>query len=139
MKRAENWPTLLCTYIDERRDIPFTWGSNDCCLFAADWVRLATDLDPASDLRGKYNSAMGARRITKKRGGVAETVARALVPLGFREIALPLASRGALIVRDSGDGDCAGIVLGRESAFVGRDGLRFINTQLQADARAWRI
>jgi hypothetical protein len=66
-------------------------------------------------------------------------VARALTTLGFREVALSLATRGDIIVRDSGDGDCAGVVLGKQSAFVGRDGLRFIQTNLQADARAWRI
>jgi hypothetical protein len=139
MKRAENWPTLLTAYIEERREVPFTWGRADCCLFAADWVRLATDLDPAADLRGKYDSALGARRIIKRRGGLAAMVARALIPLGFREVALSLATRGDIIVRDSGDGDCAGVVLGKQSAFVGRDGLRFIQTNLQADARAWRI
>jgi hypothetical protein len=139
MKRAENWPTLLTAYIEERREVPFTWGKADCCLFAADWVRLATDLDPAADLRGKYDSALGARRIIKRRGGLAAMVARALTPLSFREVALSLATRGDIIVRDSGDGDCAGVVLGKQSAFVGRDGLRFIQTNLQADARAWRI
>jgi hypothetical protein len=90
-------------------------------------------------LRGKYDSALGARRIIKRRGGLAAMVARALTRLGFREVALSLAARGDIIVRDSGDGDCAGVVLGKQSAFVGRDGLRFIQTNLQADARAWRI
>jgi hypothetical protein len=131
MNRVENWPKLLAAFIDERREVPFTWGKADCCLFAADWVRLATDLDPAADLRGKYDSGLGARRIIKRSGGLGAMVARALLPLGFREVALSLAGRGDVIVRDSGDGDCAGVVLG--------DGLSFINTQLQADARIWRI
>jgi hypothetical protein len=139
MKRAENWPTLLAAYIEERRDAPFTWGKADCCLFAADWVRLATDLDPAADLRGKYDSALGARRIIKRRGGLAAMVARALTPLGFREVALSLATRGDIIVRDSGDGDCAGVVLGKESAFVTQNGLSFVPTKSKADARAWKI
>ena len=139
MNRVANWTTLLAAYIDERRDVPFTWGKADCCLFAADWVRLATDLDPAADLRGKYDSALGAGRIIKQRGGLGVMVACALIPLGFREVAISLANRGDIIVRDSGDGDCAGVVLGKESAFVGRDGLRFIPTKLQVDARAWRI
>lgn len=139
MKRVENWPTLLSAFIEERREVPFTWGKADCCLFAADWVRLATDLDPAADLRGKYDCALGARRIIKQRGGLAAMVAQALIPFGFREVALSLATRGDIIVRDSGDGDCAGVVLGKESAFVAGAGLRFIQTKLQADARAWRI
>jgi hypothetical protein len=139
MNRAANWPKLLAEFIDDRRDVPFAWGKADCCLFAADWVRLATDLDPAADLRGKYNSGLGARRIIKRSGGLDVMVARALLPLGFREVALSLAGRGDIIVRDSGDGDCAGVVMGAQSAFVGRDGLSFINTHLQTDARIWRI
>jgi hypothetical protein len=139
MRRVQNWPLLLAAFIEERREVPFTWGKADCCLFAADWVRLATDLDPAADLRGKYNSAGGARHMLKQHGGLAAIVARALLPLGFREVALSLAGRGDVIVRDSGDGDCAGVVLGAQSAFVGADGLQFIHTRLQADARIWRI
>lgn len=139
MNRAANWPKLLAAFIDERREIPFAWGKADCCLFAADWVRLATDLDPAADLRGKYGSRLGARRIIKRHGGLGVMVAHALLPLGFREVALSLAGRGDIIVRDSGDGDCAGVVLGAQSAFVGADGLQFIQTRLQADARIWRI
>jgi hypothetical protein len=139
MKRAENWPTLLTAYIEERREVPFTWGKADCCLFAADWVRLATDLDPAADLRGKYDSALGARRIIKRRGGLAAMVARALTTLGFREVALSLATRGDIIVRDSDNGYCAGVVLGKESAFVTQNGLSFVPTKSKADARAWKI
>ena len=139
MKRVENWPTLLAAFIEERRDVPFTWGKADCCLFAADWVRLATDLDPAADLRGKYNSALGALRIIEDHDGLATLVARALIPLGSREVAISLACRGDIIVRDSENGYCAGVVLGKESAFVTQNGLSFVPTKSKADARAWKI
>jgi hypothetical protein len=49
------------------------------------------------------------------------------------------ATAGDLIVRDSGDGDCIGIVLGAQSAFVAKHGLEFLPTGLQADARFWKL
>ena len=137
--RFDNWPEALAAYIDRKRNEPFEWGVNDCCLFGADWIQICTGLDPAFDLRGKYNSALGAKRIIDKSGGLSVMVASALIPLGFKEVALSIASRGDILVRDSGQGDCAGIVIGSESCFVSREGLRFIPTKLQADARAWRI
>jgi hypothetical protein len=137
--RRDNWPDLLAQFIEQRRNVPFKWGKVDCCLFAADWVLLATNLDPASNLRGKYDSALGARRIIKRNGGLDAMVANALISFGFRQVDLLIAGRGDIIVRDSGNGDCAGVVLGLQSAFVGGDGLKFLNTQLQADSRIWRI
>jgi len=32
--RRDNWPDLLAAYIKAKRNEPFAWGSNDCCLFA---------------------------------------------------------------------------------------------------------
>lgn len=50
--------------------MPFAWGSNDCCLFAADCVKAVTGRDPAADLRGAYSDAAGAARMLAKLGGV---------------------------------------------------------------------
>ena len=59
MTRADNWRTLLADFIESRRERPFVWGQHDCCLFAADWVALATGQDPAETHRGKYDSVHG--------------------------------------------------------------------------------
>jgi hypothetical protein len=139
MSRYPNWPDLLAAFIEARRSRPFVWGAHDCCLFAADWVAMATGKDPAADLRGTYATALGAKRITDDAGGLAKLVESALVAHGFAPVTATLAMRGDLIVRDSGDGDCVGIVLGAQSAFVGADGLEFVSTFAQTDARFWKI
>jgi hypothetical protein len=138
MSRVDNWRTLLAQFIDERRDRAFEWGSHDCCLFAADWIKTATGYDLADGFRGRYNSALGAHRLTASLGGLVPFVAHCL-----KEVARPTcasqATAGDLIVRDSGDGDCIGIVLGAQSAFVAKHGLEFLPTGLQADARFWKL
>jgi hypothetical protein len=139
MKRAANWPTLLTAFIEERRDVPFAWGRADCCLFAADWVRLATDLDPAADLRGKYDSAASGMRLLRKLGGVCGILLDARKSCGIVEVETARCSRGDLIVADTGRGNAIGIYLGHCSAFVGRDGLIFAPVAMLNGARCWRI
>jgi hypothetical protein len=68
--RRDNWPDLLSVYIEEKRSEPFAWGSNDCCLFAADWVQIATGHDIAAQWRGSYTTALGARRALDEGGGI---------------------------------------------------------------------
>ncbi len=137
--RFPNWPDLLAGFIEARRSRPFEWGANDCCLFAADWVALATGKDPAADLRGTYSTALSAQRIVADAGGLAQLVEAALHRHGFSPVVATLAARGDLIVRDSGQGDCVGVVLGAQSAFVGAEGLAFAATNEQTDSRFWKI
>jgi hypothetical protein len=137
--RFPNWPDLLAGFIEARRSRPFEWGVNDCCLFAADWVALATGKDPAAELRGTYSTALSAQRIVADAGSLAQLVEEALVRDGFTPVVATLAMRGDLIVRDSGQGDCVGVVLGAQSAFVAAEGLAFAPTYQQTDSRFWKI
>lgn len=43
---------------------PFVWGSCDCCLLLADWVRLRSGRDPAAHLRHTYSDAGSCQRVT---------------------------------------------------------------------------
>jgi hypothetical protein len=137
--RFPNWPDLLAGFIEARRSRPFEWGANDCCLFAADWITLATGKDPASELRGKYSTALEAHRYIAAAGGLVALVEEALTRNGFSKIDASLVGRGDLIIRDGGDGDCVGISIGSHAAFVGTDGLRFVPIIDQVDACFWKI
>ena len=68
MKKAIDWPTRLAEFLLEKRHEPFKWGVNDCCLFAADAIMAMGGDDVAHDVRGRYKSAIGARRIMKGLG-----------------------------------------------------------------------
>lgn len=134
MKRADNWPTLLTRFIEERRAMPFAWGSNDCCLFAADWILQATGCDIAERFRGHYNSALGAHRFVAEGGGVENLIANA----GAKRLPASFAQRGDLVSMDNGDGVALGVCVGHLSAFVGKNGLQFFSHANPA-ANCWRF
>lgn len=66
--RVRDWSTRLIALLQERRLMPFEWGKNDCCLFAADAYMALCDKDVASDFRGRYSTELGAYRALKKAG-----------------------------------------------------------------------
>lgn len=139
--RRQDWPSRLFAFIEQRRHMPFTWGSHDCCLFACDGIRSQTGLDPAAKLfRGRYRDAAGAVRLVRKHGGIeaiAESVCRAH---GFEELASPLlAQRGDVVLVEVEDGmkHAVGLCLGAECAFAGTDGL--VMRGVAECCRAWRV
>jgi hypothetical protein len=137
--RRDNWPNLLAQFIEQRREQPFAWGSNDCCLFGADWIQLCTGLDPAAVLRGTYDSALSGMRVLKNHGGLIGTIQTHMEPLGFNAIAQGLAARGDIAVRDCGNGDTMSIVIGSKIAYVGQDGLLFADLNDGVETRFWKI
>jgi len=68
--RKIDWQGLLDGFFTERRNMPFSYGSQDCALFACDAIQVMTAVDIAHEFRGEYRtrkSAMeAARRITGK-------------------------------------------------------------------------
>lgn len=60
MKRNKNWRDKLVETLDEKASLEFTWGQNDCALFASDLMESMTGVDPAGWFRGKYDTELGA-------------------------------------------------------------------------------
>lgn len=140
MTRVETWPDLLIAYVEERRNVPFSWGSNDCCLFAADWVLRATNVDPAQSIRGTYDSALSAARVLDSLGGIVGVVRSLAEPLGAEPVALGFAKRGDLIVAEIEGKDSLGVVVGGGAvAFVGESGLVFLPKRSLPNPRCWAI
>lgn len=91
--------------------IPFEWGTQDCCLFAASAVEAMTGTDIAAEFRGKYTTKLGAwRAISKITGGttVGDAVAYCAEKHGLVEYTNPLmAKRGDLVlIENAGDLIC---------------------------------
>ena len=63
-----------------RREQAFAWGSNDCCMWAADVVQAVTGTDPAADLRGRYSTEGEAHSVIDAAGGLAALAAARLGP-----------------------------------------------------------
>jgi hypothetical protein len=131
--RRENWPDLLAKFIHGRRSEPFRWGFNDCCIFAADWVNVCTGTDYAEKWRGRYSTAIGARRFLDDAGGVEALVDS----LGLDRTQPQRAGRGDIVAQDAGRGITLGICLGVTTAFVAKSGLVF--GSIENANSAWKI
>lgn len=137
MKRPQNWPSMLATFLREKQSQPFIWGSNDCCLFTCDWLQALYGVDHAADLRGTYDTALGAARVLEARGGVLAIAAAVCEREGWAEIAPAFAQRGDIVLDDSPLGHTLGVCAGGVSAFPGEAGMLLKPTR--ACVKAWRI
>jgi hypothetical protein len=132
--RKENWPDLLSEFVESRRGIPFSWGENDCCLFAADSVLKITGHDYAHELRG-YDSALSALR---KIGGKWDAILEIPTKLGVQPLASPkLAKRGDVVAIIQSEHPALGICIGDMIVVPGPECLVFL--KMREAVRAWRI
>ena len=127
MSRCDQWPMLLVQFIDERRTMPFAWSTNDCCIFAADWIRLCTGQDFAQAMRGQYRSGLGAFRVLRQYGGILGLVREhaKLTPVELRMV-----KRGDVVACESKTGLALGVSLGDKAAFVSKYGLIFPSVEI---------
>lgn len=144
LTRIPNWATQsLNTFLLQRASVPFEWGKNDCCMFAADAVKAMTGVDIAIDFRGKYTdqaSAMQAIKTIANGTTVADAAAYCAVKAGLTELEHPLmAQRGDLVIVQDTMGLIAGIVHlnGRHVVVVGEEGLK--RQPITNVKRAWRV
>ncbi|HEV1991381.1 MAG TPA: hypothetical protein VGR34_00785 [Candidatus Dormibacteraeota bacterium] len=144
IKRFDNWPGLLDAFVASRRELPFAWGANDCCLFACDAVLAMTGEDLAEGFRDSYDSALGARRMLQQAG--AETVGELADIIaerqGLRCIPAIFAQRGDVVLLDrepAQAGESLGIVSlhGVDVWAPAEEGLAIV--PLREGQRAWRI
>lgn len=137
-RRHENWPSRLHDFIESRRERPFAWGRQDCCLLACDAIRAIIGKDPARGLfRGKYKDALGAARILKKHGGVERIAIKVCQAMGFARVKVPFARRGDVLLYKTERGPALGICDGPHGVFPGPTGLQFI--PVASCRRAWRV
>lgn len=70
--KHHDWQSRLAAVIEARDAQAFAWGTNDCCIFAADCVLAMTGCDLAAAFRGTYSDALGAERLIAELGGVEQ-------------------------------------------------------------------
>ncbi|WP_343711915.1 hypothetical protein [Inquilinus sp.] len=86
--------TELAAHQRRGNTLLFAFGTMDCSMWAADWVRLRTGLDPAADWRGRYSTEDEYRRLLLAEGGLVRVVARAMQRVGARVVAPAEAAPG---------------------------------------------
>lgn len=132
--RKDNWPALFNAYIEHRRDMPFAWGSHDCCMFAAEGVRAITGVDLGRPFRRRYKCARGAANVLRKFGGDVANIPGAL---GLPAIRPAQAGRGDMVCYEFNGRNTLGLCCGLQSVFVAPHGLMFVQTL--ACTAAWKI
>jgi hypothetical protein len=112
MKRFDDWPHSLDVFLTSRRDVPFRWGENDCCLFACDAILIMTGVDLAHGFRASYDTARSARRFIRECGaeGVGELADQITAQHGLRCVPPSFAQRGDLVLLEGEHGESLGIV-----------------------------
>ncbi len=108
LERLPDWDRQLAKMTEKHLAEPFSWGQSDCLLAAADAVLAVTGFDPAEDIRGKYDTALGAIRLMKKRKSAnVEEVLMKLFPQIKKKLT---AQRGDLVTINEGDQAVAGYI-----------------------------
>lgn len=124
----ENWPDQLDIFNECQRTTPFEWGKNDCCLFAANWVALATGHDPAATYRGSYRSALGAARHLRKAGGIIAVADAQLTPFAVTRCQPAFAGRGSVVVAEVDKRLALGVSYGDKGLFISPEGTVWLPT-----------
>lgn len=78
LARFHDWEKRLREFSESKRTEPFSYGLNDCCLFACDGVTAITGVDLARDIRGYIGEEEAAAVLDEFGGvgGVAEFMAQ---------------------------------------------------------------
>ncbi|PCI62051.1 MAG: hypothetical protein COB35_05050 [Gammaproteobacteria bacterium] len=127
--------TELFAFIEQHKNTPFAWGKFDCCLFAADAITLLTGNDPAAEFRGKYSTALGAKRVLKRYGN-GDLVNTLIAKLGEPKAVLCVNRGDAVLINNNND-PAVGICLGNFVAVVTTDGLKTV--ALNKITLAWEV
>lgn len=67
--RLIDWPLRYSEFGKAHMSMPFAWGSNDCCTFAAAAVEALTGRNPMAGV-DTYASEIGAAKLIARAGGL---------------------------------------------------------------------
>ena len=137
MARLDDWQTLLAEELSKPRS--FSWGKNDCCLFAGDIVQTITGIDPAATFRGKYDTALGAIKEIKRQGyeGVIDIANKTLGAHGWEQVPIMMAQRGDVLCADIEDQKSIGVMTDSCAVFVGKNGYVYLEREFLL--KAWGV
>ena len=128
----------LESYILSVVDQPPRWGENDCVMFVAGWIKIATGHDPALSYRGTYRDEASCLELIARHGGMHSLVASCLKD--FRTTYLPRTGDVAVLVLPhryrSAFREVMGIRVNGRWAIRGIDGVAFHHLPLLT---AWSI
>lgn len=128
--RVDYWERKLAEVIASRMNMPFKWGTQDCCMFSLACLDAVYGTDHQSEWEGKYKTERTAFKLLNERGGY-EAI---LTEYGFSKLPAAQAQRGdAAFI---GGQEAWGIVGGDQIFATGDKGL--VTLDLSCAINVWR-
>ncbi len=133
MNKLQDWQIRFEGFIAQRSAKPFTWGTNDCAVFAADCVQALTGVDVAQPSLRKHKTELQAARLLKRHGGV---VGIATAALG-QPVPAMQAQVGDVVLAKSNGRDMLAICNGATCMAPSGTGLAVL--AMPVDSVCWRL
>ena len=130
--RLPDWQLRLAEFGQARASMPFDWGSNDCCTFAAAAVLAMT----GRDLRGSfpaYEGALGAARVIEEGGGLRALASRLLGDA----VSPKMAAVGDVVLVLNAEHEMLAICNGTSALAPGEQRMELVG--METAVAAWRI
>jgi hypothetical protein len=123
MTRLDDWQDRFFAYLEATRLLPFAWGTNDCCLFAAGSIDAITGSTLTAQLAESYayTDEAGALAFVESFGSLEAAVSSWLGDAKAPNFAGP----GDIILADLEMGPTIGVCLGVDCAFSGASGMDY--------------
>lgn len=128
--RLQDWPERLADYVELRRDVPFSWGGNDCSTFAAGAVEAMTGAAPS------VPTAESAQQYAQLLQASGSLLALTTETLG-EPIHPAYAQRGDVMLIVIDERETLGVCLGASIAAPGAAGL--MTVPIDTATAAWRV
>ena len=138
ISRLPDWAHRLDALVQQRLNLPFAWGPNDCAVWGADAYLALTGVDALAELRNApRRSAASALRALRKGGGMPGFMQRGGVP---PLAGLPYARCGDLVLIEQGEGQrwpVLAVCVGEVALAPGALGLEPLDMRLAA--QGWQV
>lgn len=101
---------------------PYDWGQDNCALWVASGIAMATGFDPAANLRGRCASRFLTLRMVAQAGGLLRFVQGRMVDPVLRPMAA--GQDGAAVIRVRGSAEMCAFILGGRAVARSANGVR---------------
>lgn len=138
--RIEGWENRFAELLESKRHQIFSWGENDCCLFAADFIKAICGKDFMKDLRGKYSSEHEAQAVIDKYGDLTNTLECLLVEIAQEVKNLNMLQRGDVVTVRVNGKLAVGILDGKDALVPTPDqNIGYYKFPIRYITKAWRV
>lgn len=130
--RQRDWQQRLAAFGRARTGMPFAWGSNDCCTFAAAAVEALTGVDPMASVP-PYATAIEAARLVEEGGGLERLAGSFL----GASVSPAMAAVGDIVLVTNAGRQMLGVCNGTNVLAPGEAGMAVLG--METALAAWKI